>query len=59
LTVDRLTAALHEVLTKPTYAERAAHFGKLLREEDGVQNAVDIIERYAERKTARVGYQSL
>jgi UDP:flavonoid glycosyltransferase YjiC (YdhE family) len=47
LSADRLAAAVHEAVTDSTMRQRAAELGAKLREEDGLGNAVQLIERYA------------
>jgi len=46
LTVERLTAAITTAVTDPILRDRAAALGARIRAEDGIGNAVTIIERY-------------
>lgn len=45
LTVDKLAAALREVTTNPSMKEKAAKLGEKIRQEDGIANAIAIIEK--------------
>lgn len=45
LTAQKLAAAIREVMTNPAIKENAAELGEKIRSEDGVANAVEIIER--------------
>ena len=45
LTVDRLAEAIRSAVTDPAMRERAAHMGERIRAEDGVANAVAVIEQ--------------
>lgn len=47
LTVKRLTSAMREVTSDGTISRNAAELGRLIRAEDGIRNAVEIIERVA------------
>lgn len=46
LTVDRLSAAIHAATTDPGMTARAAALGATIRAEDGVGDAVKIIQQY-------------
>ena len=46
LTVDRLAAAISQAVTDPAMRQRAAACGAAIRAEDGVGNAVALIQRY-------------
>jgi sterol 3beta-glucosyltransferase len=46
LTVGRLSAAIHEATTDPWMTVRAAALGETIRAEDGVGDAVKIIQQY-------------
>jgi sterol 3beta-glucosyltransferase len=43
LTTKRLEEALTDLVSTPTYAERAERAGEVVRGEDGVRRAVDVI----------------
>lgn len=45
LTVDTLAAALHEMTTNASMKEKAAQLGEKIREEDGIANAIGMIEQ--------------
>jgi UDP:flavonoid glycosyltransferase YjiC (YdhE family) len=45
LTIDRLAGAIQEAVTNTTMRQRAAALGSKIQAEDGVANAVEIIER--------------
>jgi len=45
LSVDRLTAAISEVMENPIYRSNARHFEKLIKQRDGVEMAADILEK--------------
>ncbi len=45
LTVEKLAAALREVATSQAIQQSAAEIGEKIRQEDGIANAVTIIER--------------
>lgn len=45
LTVDKLAVALREVTTNPTIKEKASQIGEKIRQEDGIANAIAIIEK--------------
>lgn len=53
LTVGKLADALTRVTTDPAMRERAAALGEALRQEDGVANAVRIINTYLDGPGAR------
>ncbi|MBZ0302602.1 MAG: glycosyltransferase [Anaerolineae bacterium] len=44
LTADKLAAALREVTTDPAIRQQAAALGEKLRQEDGIANAIAVIE---------------
>lgn len=46
LTVDKLSAAIHTATTDPKIRARANALGEAIRAEDGVANAVKIIQQY-------------
>ena len=46
LTADRLAAAISQAVTDPAMRQRAAACGAAIRAEDGVGNAVALIQRY-------------
>ena len=46
LTTDRLVTAIEQLTSDDEMRSRAAQLGSLLRQEDGVGNAVQVIERY-------------
>ena len=46
LTVDRLAAAISQAVTDPAMRQRAAACGAAIRAEEGVGNAVALIQRY-------------
>jgi len=48
-TADRIAAELKHLLFDPTYATKAAEFGRLVQTEDGVGAACDAIETYLGR----------
>lgn len=48
LNVENLSAALRELTTDTSMREKAAALGRRIRSEDGVANAVDFIEKWAE-----------
>jgi sterol 3beta-glucosyltransferase len=48
LTAENLTDALREVTTSPTIRQKATALGRALREEDGIANAIAIVERIAQ-----------
>ncbi|MEO8611685.1 MAG: glycosyltransferase [Chloroflexota bacterium] len=52
LTVDNLAAAIHSAATDTGMRDRAADLGAKLRAEDGVGNAVQMIERLLNMRTA-------
>jgi sterol 3beta-glucosyltransferase len=45
LTVDRLAQAIQEVVTNTSMRQRAAELGSKIRAEDGIANAVDLIQK--------------
>jgi sterol 3beta-glucosyltransferase len=45
LTVDRLAQAIQEVVTNTSMRQRAAELGLKIRAEDGIANAVDLIQK--------------
>lgn len=49
LTAEKLARALHEVTTDPAIRQRAAALGEQIRQEDGIVNAIDVIETYIEQ----------
>lgn len=46
LTVDNLTDAIRTVVGDPSMRQRASQLGQILRTENGVSNAVQILEKY-------------
>lgn len=59
LTADRLATAIEQLTSDHGMRSRAARLGSLLREEDGVGNAVQIIERYlSDRDHVAVGQKA-
>jgi sterol 3beta-glucosyltransferase len=46
LTADKLAAALREVTTNPSIREKAEALGEKIRAEDGIGNAVALIEKF-------------
>lgn len=53
LTVDGLAAAISAAVSEPGMAQRAAEVGERIRAENGVANAVEIIERIGEQNSTR------
>ena len=45
LTAGRLAVAISEAISNPDLQKRAEEIGKKIRQEDGVDNAVDVIEK--------------
>jgi len=45
LTVDRLARAIEEAVTNTAMRQRAAELGSKIQAEDGIANAVEIIQR--------------
>jgi len=48
LTADKLAAALREVTSNPSIREKAKTIGEKIQAEDGIGNAVALIERIAQ-----------
>lgn len=49
VSVDRLTAAIHEVMSNQSMRDRAALIGEKIRSEDGVARAIEIIQQHLHR----------
>ncbi|GAA4664746.1 hypothetical protein GCM10023214_67350 [Amycolatopsis dongchuanensis] len=49
MSVDRLSKAISEVLDRNSYADRSATLQKLIAEEDGIAEAVRVLEQIGER----------
>jgi hypothetical protein len=50
LAVDNLSAAIRKLITDPPIRKDAVTLGEKLRPEDGIINAITIIERIAQRR---------
>jgi UDP:flavonoid glycosyltransferase YjiC (YdhE family) len=46
LTADKLAKAIHAAVTQPEIKRRAARLGKAIRAEDGLGEAVRIVQQY-------------
>jgi UDP:flavonoid glycosyltransferase YjiC (YdhE family) len=51
LTVDRLAQAIHEAVTNTTMRQRAGALGAKIQAEDGIANAVEVVQRIEEIKS--------
>ena len=51
LTVDRLAQAIQEAVTNTSMRQRAAELGSKIQAEDGIANAVEVIQRIEEIKS--------
>lgn len=47
LTVEKLTSGLKELVSNPEMAQNAAAIGQKIKQEDGVQTAINLLEPYA------------
>jgi UDP:flavonoid glycosyltransferase YjiC (YdhE family) len=58
LTAERLAQAIHRALNDQTVRERAADLGMRIRAEDGVANAVAIVQRMGRRGGAQPAHEA-
>jgi sterol 3beta-glucosyltransferase len=54
LTIENLTDAVHKAVNDPTILQSAEALGEKIRSEDGITNAIDLINRYIGEQMPRV-----
>jgi sterol 3beta-glucosyltransferase len=55
LTADSLSSTIDDLISDPSYAEKAAEIGQLIRRESGVATAVDQLHAWLEAHPGRAG----
>ena len=53
LTSKRLAAAIHEAVTNTSMKRKAAELGQNIRAEEGIENAVVIVDRFMQQQKSK------